>query len=86
MASDTDIRCRISAYLARFFPVHEIEDDDDFFQLGFVNSMFAMQIVAFIEHEFDITLEDEDLVPANFRSIRALENFINGKLGASAAR
>jgi methoxymalonate biosynthesis acyl carrier protein len=81
----TDARARIAEYLSRFFPVQDLADDDDIFQLGFVSSMFAMQLVTFVEHEFDITVENEDLEIEHFRSIAALESFVVRKLSAGAA-
>ncbi|HEU5474646.1 MAG TPA: phosphopantetheine-binding protein [Actinophytocola sp.] len=77
---NTDNRARIADYLSRFFPVQNLNDDDDIFKLGFVSSMFAMQLVSFVEHEFDITVENEDLELDNFRSIGALEKFVTRKL------
>ncbi|MGW7289416.1 acyl carrier protein [Streptomyces sp. NPDC054847] len=79
----TDIKPRIAHYLSRFFPVHDLGDDDDIFQLGFVSSMFAMQLVAFVEHEFGITVENDDLELDHFRSVSALEAFVNRKLSAA---
>lgn len=81
MSADT--KTRIAEYLSRFFPVQDLKDDDDIFQLGFVSSMFAMQLVAFVEHEFDITVENEDLEIEHFRSISALESFVDNKLSVS---
>ncbi|WP_086792176.1 acyl carrier protein [Streptomyces thermovulgaris] len=78
----TDNRARIANYLSRFFPVHELKDDDDIFEHGFVSSMFAMQLVSFVEHEFGITIENEDLELENFRSISALDAFVTRKLSA----
>lgn len=81
----TDIRTRITDYLARFLPVDDLADDDDIFQRGFVSSMFAMQLVAFVEQEFGITVENDDLELSNFRSVAALERFVGGKVTALAA-
>lgn len=81
----SDIRTRIADYLARFFPVTDLKDDDDIFELGFVSSMFAMQLVAFVEHEFAITVENEDLEPAHFGSIASLRAFVERKLAVPAA-
>jgi methoxymalonate biosynthesis acyl carrier protein len=77
-------KVRIAEYLSRFFPVQDLADDDDIFQLGFVSSMFAMQLVAFVEHEFGITVENEDLEIEYFRSVNALESFVDRKLRAAA--
>ncbi|MET8844598.1 phosphopantetheine-binding protein [Streptomyces rubiginosohelvolus] len=75
-----DNRARIAEYLSRFFPVQDLKDDDDIFELGFVSSMFAMQLVSFVEHEFGITVENEDLELEYFRSISALDAFVTRKL------
>ncbi|MFE1250338.1 acyl carrier protein [Streptomyces sp. NPDC058735] len=75
-----DNRARIADYLSRFFPVQDLTDDDDIFELGFVSSMFAMQLVSFVEHEFGITVENEDLELEHFRSVSALDAFVTRKL------
>lgn len=81
----TDNRARVAEYLSRFFPVQDLKDDDDIFELGFVSSMFAMQLVSFVEHEFGITVENEDLELEYFRSISALDAFVTRKLSVPAA-
>ncbi|MET9499263.1 phosphopantetheine-binding protein [Streptomyces sp. NPDC006552] len=78
-----DNRVRIAEYLSRFFPVQDLKDDDDIFELGFVSSMFAMQLVSFVEHEFGIVVENEDLELEHFRSIGALDAFVTRKLSAA---
>jgi len=70
---------KIARYMARFFPGHDLKEDEDIFNLGFINSMFAMQLVEFVEHEFGISVENEDLELDNFRSINALTSFVERK-------
>ncbi|MET9819705.1 phosphopantetheine-binding protein [Streptomyces sp. NPDC006355] len=81
----TDNRARIGEYLSRFFPVHDLKDDDDIFDLGFVSSMFAIQLVSFVEHEFGLTIDNDDLELDNFRSVGALDAFVSRKLSAPVA-
>ncbi|WP_156754864.1 acyl carrier protein [Actinokineospora pegani] len=81
----TDIRTRVIGYLSRYFPVSDLADTDDIFKRGFVSSMFAMQLVAFVEQEFAVVVENEDLELDNFRSVAALERFVRGKLSAPVA-
>ncbi|MHC5763064.1 phosphopantetheine-binding protein, partial [Nostoc sp.] len=50
------IQVKIKEFLSRFFRNHDLQLDEDIFALGFVNSMFAMQLVLFIEQEFQITI------------------------------
>ncbi|NEB82532.1 acyl carrier protein [Streptomyces sp. SID14478] len=91
MSTDTDAdttgpRDRIAQYLSRFFPVHDLDDEADIFELGFVSSMFAMQLVSFIEQEFGVTVDNDDLELEYFRSISALDAFVARKLSTSLAR
>lgn len=74
-----DNKVKIKQFLAQFFGDRNLQDDDDIFALGFVNSMFAMQLVLFIEKEFQVTIENEDLDFENFKSINAIVNLLERK-------
>lgn len=52
------------------------ENTDDIFQLGLVNSLFALELVVFLENTFEITVENEDLDLNNFSSVANIEQFI----------
>lgn len=67
-----DNQAKIREFLARFFRDHQLADDEDIFATGYVNSMFAMQLVQFVEGEFGITVESEDLELDNFRTVNAI--------------
>ncbi len=74
MASDN--KSKIREFINRFFQNVEFTDEQDIFEMGFVNSLFAMQLVLFVEKEFDFAIEDGDLDIANFRSINAINALI----------
>jgi acyl carrier protein len=76
---------KIKEFLSRFFKNHDLKPEEDIFALGFVNSLLAMQLVAFVEKEFAIQVGDEDLDLDNFRSIQAISNLVARKSGAGAA-
>lgn len=76
----TSVKIRIEQFLRGRIKNIELDDDADYFALGFVNSLFAMQLVLFVEKEFQIAVEDEDLRIENFNSISALTNFVRQKL------
>ena len=40
---------KIKQFLSRFFKSHDLQPEEDIFALGFVNSLLAMQLVAFVE-------------------------------------
>ncbi len=79
--SDDSIRSPIRSFMSRSFKGREIADDDDIFALGFGNSLFALQLVAFVEGEFGIEIESEDLEMTNFRSIAAVSSLVTRKRG-----
>ncbi|HKX31663.1 MAG TPA: acyl carrier protein [Blastocatellia bacterium] len=72
-------KIKIRNFLSRFFQAPELKEDDDIFALGFINSLFAMQLVAWVEKEFGIQIEDEDLEIDNFNTIEAIANLIARK-------
>ncbi|WP_375476975.1 acyl carrier protein [uncultured Nostoc sp.] len=74
-----EIQTKIKTFLSKFFGNHNLQPNEDIFALGFVNSMFAMQLVLFVEQEFKIAIENEDLEFENFRTINSLANLIERK-------
>lgn len=74
-----DRKAKIRAFLKRFIRHHHLSDDEDIFESGFVNSMVALQLVLFVESEFNITVENEDLKLENFSTVNALAHLIERK-------
>jgi acyl carrier protein len=71
---------KTKSFLAQFINV-SVADDEDLFASGLVNSLFAMQLVLFIEKEFSIKVENEDLDYDNFRTLNAIVGFVERKIG-----
>ena len=74
-------KARIRAYLGKTVQKFDLDDAANIFESGIVNSLFAVELVAFTEQEFGITVEDDDLDLDNFRSIDALAQFVDRKIG-----
>jgi methoxymalonate biosynthesis acyl carrier protein len=74
-----DNKAKIHAFLSGFFRDHNLKDDEDIFSTGFVNSLFAMQLVLFVEKEFNITVDNDDLDLENFRTLNAIDGLIERK-------
>lgn len=81
---ESEIKQQIRTFLSKFFKDYDLQDDEDIFSLGFVNSLFAMQIVLFVEKELGITVANEDLNLDNFRTINAMTQLITSKKTAAA--
>lgn len=81
---ETSIQTKIRSFLMKFFENIELADDQDIFALGFVNSLFAMQLVLFVEKEFELKVDDEDLDIDNFRTLNAIAALVERKIAFTA--
>lgn len=69
----------LNAFLKKYFVIEKAEDDTNIFEMGFVNSLFSMQLLVFLEKEFSITVEVEDMDMDNFSTIGNILAFIDKK-------
>ncbi|MFF4567499.1 acyl carrier protein [Streptomyces sp. NPDC001435] len=54
----------------------EWEVGQDLFDSGVLSSLFAMELVVYVEKSFDVAVEREDLALANFRTVRAMTDLV----------
>ena len=73
---------QIRSFLSQHIRDSSFHDDDDLFGKGYVNSLFAMELVLFVEREFALTVENADLDPDNFRSVNAIAALVDRKAGS----
>ena len=59
--------------------VPSLADDDNLFESGIVNSLFAIQLMTFIEKTFAFEVDAEDLDIENFKSLNATAAFVATK-------
>jgi len=57
----------------------ELQDGDSLLESGIVDSTGVLELVGFLEEEFEIEVKDEELVPKNLDSIDNLAAFIAKK-------
>ena len=72
-------RSTIRDYLKRISRKPDLSDDQDIFGSGIVDSLFAVEIVCFIEETFGLKVENEDLDISNFSSVDALSGLVERK-------
>jgi acyl carrier protein len=80
-----DIKQALRDFILRSVRVRSLGDDDDLFESGIVNSLFAVQLMTFVEKRFAIEVAQEDLELDNFRSLNATASFVLRKNGAHTA-
>lgn len=56
-----------------------VSGDTSFLESGLIDSTGVLELVAFLEEQFHIKVEDEDLIPANLDSVDALTRFVERK-------
>ncbi len=55
-------------------------DDTSFLSEGVLDSMNVLQLVTYVEKQFSLTIEDEEIVPDNFDSVTRLAGYIRNKM------
>jgi acyl carrier protein len=56
-------------------PVEQLGYDDDL-GTGIIDSLGVLQVIAWLEETFDLVLDDTDIGPESFRSVNAIESFV----------
>ncbi|MFC1645680.1 acyl carrier protein [Candidatus Omnitrophota bacterium] len=78
-----DIKGELEKYLltevAAGLDKKSLAPDDDLLSSGIIDSMGILKLLAFIEKTFGVKVSDEEMVPDNFQTLNALEEFINKK-------
>jgi acyl carrier protein len=71
-----DARTAIRQFITGRFPQVTLSDEQDIFALGFVNSLFAMELVMFTEQTFGVRVPNDELRRENFRSVDSMVELI----------
>jgi methoxymalonate biosynthesis acyl carrier protein len=75
------IKETIKRFILSSIDFTQLEDDDNLFESGIVNSLFAVQLMTFIEKAFSIEVGLDDLDIENFKSLSATTAFVLKKNG-----
>ena len=78
-----EMKEQIRAFLSKHIQSKEIGEDDDIFGLGLVNSLFTMQLVLFVEQQFEIEVAGDDLDISNLRTVNAIAALVERSQSAS---
>lgn len=78
-----DLDSRIRSFIVENFLFGEdgnLKEDTSFLEEGIIDSTGILELVSFLEEEFSIIVEDEDLVPENLDSINNVVSYLEKKL------
>lgn len=80
-----EIKDKVRGFLVDNFlfgTANGIEDDTSFLEAGILDSTGVMEVVAFLEQQFGIQVDDDELTPENLDSISSIGAFVSRKLQA----
>jgi len=77
------VRETVRRFILSSIAVTGLDDEANLFESGIVNSLFAVQLMTFIEKTYGIEVGIEDLDIENFKSVNATTAFVLRKTGAT---
>jgi acyl carrier protein len=60
----------------------EVSNDQSLLDSGVIDSTGVLELIAFLEKTYGITIADEEIIPENLDSIDNMTNYLSTKLAA----
>ena len=79
----SDNKSKIRAFIIENFLFgndNGLKDETSFLEEGIIDSTGVLELVTFLEEDFDITIDDEELIPENFDSINNVTAYLERKI------
>ena len=78
-----DIREKVVQFFEENFMVEldeNFSDDDSFLENGIIDSTGVLELVLFLEENFGIKVEDDEVTPDNLDSLNNVKKYIESKV------
>ncbi len=79
----SELRTKIRQFIVENFlfgKENGLKDDFSFMEEGIIDSTGVLELVNFLEEEFEIAIDDDEMLPENLDSISNVTKFIEGKV------
>ena len=78
MSAQTIINLKeeIRNFLRKYIDENQFNDNTNIFTEGFVNSLFAMDLIVFMEKNYHFQINNDDLKMDNFKSVDSIAALI----------
>jgi acyl carrier protein len=85
MESETRLLEKIRNYISKATLLNDdaIKNDTLIFELGLLDSMGLLFLIDFIKSEFNVDVNDAELIKENFESVNNISEFVYNKLNVS---
>lgn len=71
-----DYKAKIMEFFVNKNKSEGLSYDTDLFKGGFINSLFALEMVVYLEKTFDIKIKNKDITEKNFKTIENIANIV----------
>lgn len=79
-----DIKVKIKEFLQEnyiFNSENGLDDDDSLLENGIIDSTGVLELILFLEENFQIKINDDEILPENLDSVNNICNFAKIKIG-----
>jgi acyl carrier protein len=87
MANENEIKTKIREFVIENFLMGDassmLKDDESFLETGTIDSTGVLEVVTFLESDFELKVEDKDLVPENLDSVNNLAKYVQRRKNAA---
>ncbi len=77
------VRKKVREYVVENLLIGEDEagfsDEQSFLETGLIDSTGILEVIFFLENEFDLEIDDEEMVPENLDSVANIGRFVLSK-------
>jgi acyl carrier protein len=57
----------------------KLDHDQSLVNSGAIDSLAILRLIAFVEEQFGVQVEDEELIPDNFETVNIIKDFVESK-------
>ena len=85
MSESNGLNPRIRSFILMKFPAARkrgLNDELPLLEAGIIDSLGVLDVVEFLEQTFHIKIDDDELTPDNFASVRCMVSFVERKTRA----
>jgi acyl carrier protein len=78
-----DIKLKVRGFIVENFlfgQANGLQEDTSFLEAGILDSTGVLEVVGFLEENFGIKVDDEELTPENLDSINGIGEFVARKM------
>lgn len=61
----------------------KLQDDKSFLESGIIDSTGILELVTFLEENYNIAVADDELIPENLDSLNNIDTYLNRKMNGT---